>query len=236
MNVLLKRREARFYLGDSQAKQFFVWHEFAESGETGGADLEAEVITVTPGEFDQLLAAAPAEIEDSPRDPSDTAVIIYTSGTTGTPKGAELTHENLLANSLRGVTELIDQTEHDVNLGALPLFHSYGQTSGMNGTIRAGGCLTLMHRFEPGKALEIIERDRVTILDGVPTMFHALLNHPEREKYDVSTVRVCCSGGAPNPVEVMRAFERAFGCVILEGYGLTESTAVASFNHVDRET
>jgi long-chain acyl-CoA synthetase len=235
MNVLLKRREVRFYLEDSQAKQLFVWHEFADSGAAGGADAGTEIITAAPGEFEQLLAAAPIEIADTRRDPSDTAVIIYTSGTTGTPKGAELTHDNLLENCLRGVTELIDQTEQDVNLGALPLFHSYGQTSGMNGTMRAAGCLTLMQRFEPGKALEIIERDGVTILDGVPTIFHALLNHPERERYDVSSVRVCCSGGAPIPVEVMRAFERAFDCVILEGYGLTESTAVASFNHVDRE-
>jgi long-chain acyl-CoA synthetase len=235
MNVLLKRREVSFYLGDSQAKHAFVWHEFADSGEAGANEAQADAIVVAPGEFDRLLASAPVEIADAPRDPSDTAVIIYTSGTTGTPKGAELTHDNLLGNSLRGVTELISQTEQDVNLGALPLFHSYGQTSGMNGTIRAGGCLTLMQRFEPGKALEIIERDGVTILDGVPTLFHALLHHPDRENYDVSTVRVCCSGGAPMPVEVMRAFERAFGCVILEGYGLTESTAVASFNHVDRE-
>ena len=153
---------------------------------------------MAPGEFEQLLAAAPIEIADTPRDPSDTAVIIYTSGTTGTPKGAELTHDNLLENCLRGVTELIDQTEHDVNLGALPLFHSYGQTSGMNGTIRAGGCLTLMQRFEPGKALEIIERDAVTILDGVPTIFHALLNHPQREQLRrVERARVLLRRGSP---------------------------------------
>jgi long-chain acyl-CoA synthetase len=235
MNVLLKGREVRFYLADSQAKQLFVWHEFADAGQAGSAEAGADVITVAPGEFERLLAAAPVDIADAPRDPSDTAVIIYTSGTTGTPKGAELTHDNLLENCLRGVTELIDQREHDVGLGALPLFHSYGQTSCMNGAIRAGGCLTLMQRFEPGKALEIIERDGVTILDGVPTIFHALLNHPDRERYDVSSVRVCCSGGAAMPVEVMCAFERAFGCVILEGYGLSESTAVASFNHIDRE-
>jgi long-chain acyl-CoA synthetase len=235
MNVLLKRREVRFYLGDSQSKHVFVWHESGDSGQAGAAEAGTDVITVASGEFERLLADAPVEIADAPRDPADRAVIIYTSGTTGTPKGAELTHDNLLENCLRGVTELIDQTEHDVNLGALPLFHSYGQTSGMNGTVRAAGCMTLMQRFEPDKALEIIERDRVTILDGVPTIFHTLLNHPQRESYDVSSVRVCCSGGAPMPVEVMRAFERAFGCVILEGYGLTESTAVASFNHVDRQ-
>ena len=235
MNVLLKRREVHFYLGNSQAKQVFAWHEFAEVAQAGGAEAGTEVITVAPREFERLLAGAPAQFADAPRDPSETAVILYTSGTTGTPKGAELTHQNLLENSLRGVTELIDQTEHDVSLGALPLFHSFGQTSCMNAAIRTGACLTLMARFEPGKALEIIERDRVTILAGVPTMFHALLNHPERARHDVSGLRVCISGGSAMPVEVMHAFEREFGCVILEGYGLSETSPVASFNHMDRE-
>jgi len=235
MNVLLKQREVRFYLADSQAKLLFVWHEFADAARAGGAEAGTEVITVTPGEFDHLLAGAPPRLADAPREPSDTAVILYTSGTTGTPKGAELTHENLLENSRRGVTELIDQTEHDVSLGALPLFHSFGQTSCMNAAVRAGACVTLMPRFDPGNALEIIERDKVTILHGVPTMFHALLNHPERERHDVSSIRVCISGGSAMPVEVMRAFEEASGCVILEGYGLSETSPVASFNHMHRE-
>ncbi|HUO70479.1 MAG TPA: long-chain fatty acid--CoA ligase [Solirubrobacteraceae bacterium] len=235
MNVLFKRREVRFYLADSQAKQLFVWHDFAESGQAGAAEAGTEVITVAPGEFERLLATAPREVADAPRDPSDTAVILYTSGTTGTPKGAELTHDNMLENCLRGGTNLIDVSEQDVVLGALPLFHSFGQTCCMNAGIREGACMTLMPRFDAEKALEIVERDKVTILDGVPTMFHALLNHPEREKYDVSSVRVCCSGGSAMPVEVMRGFERAFGCVILEGYGLSETSPVASFNHVDRE-
>jgi long-chain acyl-CoA synthetase len=237
MNVLFKRREVGFYLADSHAKQLFVWHDFAESGQAGAAEAEAEteVITVAPGEFEGLLAAAPREIADASRDPSDTAVILYTSGTTGTPKGAELTHDNMLQNCLRGATGLVDFCEDDVVLGALPLFHSFGQTCCMNAAIRAGACLTLMPQFDAGRALEIVERDKVTILDGVPTMFHALLNDPERDRYDVSSVRVCCSGGSAMPVEVMRGFERAFGCLILEGYGLSETSPVASFNHLDRE-
>jgi len=235
MNVLLKPREVRFYLADSQAKQLFVWHDVAESGQAGGAEAGTEVIAVVPDEFERRLATSPSEFADAPRDPSDTAVILYTSGTTGTPKGAQLTHRNLLENSLRGVTELIDQTEHDVALGALPLFHSFGQTSCMNAAIRAGACLTLTPRFDAGEALEIIERDKVTILAGVPTMFHALLNHPDRARHDVSSLRVCISGGSAMPVEVMHAFEQAFGCVILEGYGLSETSPVASFNHMHRE-
>jgi long-chain acyl-CoA synthetase len=233
MNPLFKRREVHFYLADSDAKQLFVWHEVADSAQ--GAEASTDVISVVPGEFERLLEAAPRAAADAPRDPSDTAVILYTSGTTGTPKGAELTHHNMLENSLRGAAELIDFSEHDVILGALPLFHSFGQTCCMNASIRKGACMTLMPRFDAEQALEIVARDKVTILDGVPTMFHALLHHPDRDRYDVSSVRVCCSGGSAMPVEVMRGFERAFGCLILEGYGLSETSPVASFNHVDRE-
>jgi len=235
MNVLFKRREVGFYLADSRAKQLLVWHEFDESGRAGGAEAGTEIITVAPGVFEQLLADAPAEFADAPRDRLDTAVILYTSGTTGTPKGAELTHDNLLENCVRGGTSLLGTCEQDVVLGALPLFHSFGQTACMNASVRAGACLTLMPRFEAKEALEIIERDKVTLLHGVPTMFHALLNHPDRDSYDASSVRLCCSGGSAMPVEVMRGFERAFGCLILEGYGLSETSPVASFNHVDRE-
>jgi long-chain acyl-CoA synthetase len=122
-----------------------------------------------------------------------------------------------------------------VILGALPLFHSFGQTCCMNNAIRAGACLTMIPRFDPAKALEIIQRDKVTLFEGVPTMYHAMLNHPERERYDVTSLRTCVSGGSAMPVEVMRGFERAFGAVVLEGYGLSETSPVASFNHLDRE-
>jgi long-chain acyl-CoA synthetase len=105
----------------------------------------------------------------------------------------------------------------------------------MNNAVRAGACLTMIPRFDPAKALEIIQRDRVTLFEGVPTMYHAMLHHPERERYDVSSLRTCVSGGSAMPVEVMRGFERAFGAVVLEGYGLSETSPVASFNHLDRE-
>jgi long-chain acyl-CoA synthetase len=105
----------------------------------------------------------------------------------------------------------------------------------MNNAIRAGACLTMIPRFDPGKALEIIQRDKVTLFEGVPTMYHAMLHHPGREQYDISSLRTCVSGGSAMPVEVMRGFEKAFGCVVLEGYGLSETSPVASFNHLDRE-
>jgi long-chain acyl-CoA synthetase len=235
MNVLLKPREVEFYLSDPAAKHLLGWHEFAQSAEEGAAAAGADTIIVKPGEFEELLAQAPEAPEDAEREPSDTAVILYTSGTTGTPKGAELTHSNMLDNCLHGGTQLVRVSEQDVILGALPLFHSFGQTCCMNNAVRAGACMTMIPRFEPGKALEIIQRDGVTLFEGVPTMYHAMLHHPERERYDVSSLRTCVSGGSAMPVEVMRGFEKAFGCVVLEGYGLSETSPVASFNHLDRE-
>jgi long-chain acyl-CoA synthetase len=235
MNVLLKAREVKFYLSDSGAEHIFAWHDFLTDAEEGAREAGAEVIAVKPGEFERLLAEAPPQAEDVPREASDTAVILYTSGTTGTPKGAELTHANMLDNCRYGAVELIDVSERDVFLGALPLFHSFGQTCCLNAAVRAGACLNLIPRFDPGKALEIIERDKVTLFDGVPTMYHAMLNHPDRERYDISCLRMCVSGGSAMPVEVLRAFEEAFGCIILEGYGLSETSPVASFNHPDRE-
>ena len=229
MNVLLKGREVAFYLGDPQAKLLFAWHQFAEPAEEGAAEAGAQCVLVKPGEFEQLLASVEPRPEMVDRDPSDTAVILYTSGTTGTPKGAELTHSNLARNA-EVATGLFDLGEETVTLGALPLFHSFGQTCALNATIAKGGCITFIPRFDAAKALEIIERDEVDVFEGVPTMYAAMLHAEDRERYDTSTLRVCVSGGAAMPGEVLRSFESAFGCKILEGYGLSETSPVASFN------
>jgi long-chain acyl-CoA synthetase len=162
-------------------------------------------------------------------------VILYTSGPTGTPKGAELTHDNLRQNCTVTAKTLIDVGEEDVILGALPLFHSFGQTCGLNASIATGACLTLVPRFASGKALAIIERDAVTVFEGVPTMYGAMLDDPDRATYDTSSLAVCASGGAALPVEVLRGFEAAFGCKVFEGYGLSETSPIASFNHAHRE-
>jgi long-chain acyl-CoA synthetase len=118
--------------------------------------------------------------------------------------------------------------------GGLPLFHSFGQTCGLNTAVSVGACLTLVSRFVPGTVLDVCERDRVTVFEGVPTMYVALLGEPDRAAHDLSALRVCVSGGAALPVEVMRGFEAEFGCMILEGYGLSETSPVASFNHPGR--
>jgi long-chain acyl-CoA synthetase len=234
MNVLLKRREVAFYLGDSGAELMFAWEGFADDAKAGAEEAGAECIVVKPGEFEELLAGVEPRREVVDRASDDTAVILYTSGTTGTPKGAELTHDNLKTNC-EITRDMFGIGDDVVTLGALPLFHSFGQTCGMNATLAAGGTLSLIPRFDPGKALEIIERDKVNLFQGVPTMYSALLHQEGRDKFDTSTLELCVSGGSAMPVELMRGFEDAFKCKILEGYGLSESSPVASFNRPDRE-
>jgi long-chain acyl-CoA synthetase len=235
MNVLLKGREVRYYLEDPGAKALIAWHGFEEAAREGADGLPVETFIVTPGEFEQQVAAAEPAREVVDRDAEDTAVILYTSGTTGSPKGAELTHANMLRNCQVVTESVIVVNEDDRLLGALPLFHSFGQTCTMNVAINARATVSLIPRFDPVKALEILERDRITIFEGVPTMYNAMLAVPDRDRYDLSSLRVCVSGGASLPVETLRAFEREFGCKLLEGYGLSETSPVASFNHPHME-
>jgi long-chain acyl-CoA synthetase len=235
MNVLLKRREIAFYLEDSGAKLLLAWHGFLEEARDGADDAGAELIGVEPASF----AASLAELEPIPglveTAEDDTAVILYTSGTTGKPKGAELTHLNLFRNADVSSRTTSEITQGDVVLGALPLFHSFGQTVSMNASLKVGACLTLVPRFDPGEALTTMQRDGVTHFYGVPTMYGALLHHPERESFDTSTLRICITGGASMPVEVLRGFEDAFGAKVMEGYGLSETSPVACSNHPDKE-
>ncbi len=234
MNVLLKKREVAFYLSDSGAKLVFAWEGFAEDARAGAEEAGAECVIVEMAGFQDVVGSAPAVTEVTDTEDSDTAVILYTSGTTGTPKGAELTHANLTRNCQIAI-ELFGLGSDAVVLGALPLFHSFGQTCGMNASTFGGATLTLIPRFDPKKALEIIQRDKVSVFEGVPTMYNAMLHEPSRDQFDTSTLRVCASGGSAMPVELMRAFEEAFGCKVLEGYGLSETSPIASFNHPERE-
>jgi long-chain acyl-CoA synthetase len=235
MNPLLKGREVSFYLEDPEAKLMFAWGDFEEAAKKGADEAGAELVLVKPGEFEKLLAEHDPDTEVVERDDDDTAVILYTSGTTGKPKGAELTHANLMTNAQLSADELGEVSEDDVLLGALPLFHSFGQTCGLNATVYTGATMSMIPRFDPSKALEIIQRDKVTVFQGVPTMYTAMLHADDRDDYDTSCLRICMSGGSAMPVEVMRGFEEAFDCKVLEGYGLSETSPVASFNHPDKE-
>src|SRR4051794_16131367 len=140
MNVLLKSREVSFYLSDPGARILFAWHDFADAARAGAEEAGAEAIIVEPGSFERLLAEAPSAPENSDRGGDDTAVILYTSGTTGTPKGAELTHDSLYRNAEVTTRTLAQASEQDVILGALPLFHAFGQTCAMNAAVIAGAC------------------------------------------------------------------------------------------------
>src|SRR5215218_9689402 len=167
MNVLLKEREVDYYLSDPGARWLFAWHDFADAAEAGAGRAGADCTLVKPGDFEQLLGEQEPGEGVADRAADDTAVILYTSGTTGKPKGAELTHSNLYRNCTLA-NRLFEFTDDDVVLGGLPLFHSFGQTCAMNASMVNGGLLTLLPRFEPGKALEIMGRDRVTVFLGVP--------------------------------------------------------------------
>jgi long-chain acyl-CoA synthetase len=183
---------------------------------------------------EQLDGAQPIA-EPVERADDDTAVILYTSGTTGRPKGAELTHHNLASNARTSVTSVLELGPGDVIMGCLPLFHVFGLTCGLNAAIASGACLTLIPRFDPAKALTVVSRDRVTVFEGVPTMYAAMLHHPDAGAADMTTLRTCASGGSAMPVEIMKAFEDKFGCKVFEGYGLSETSPVVSFNQPGHE-
>jgi long-chain acyl-CoA synthetase len=234
MNPLLKEREVAFHLGDSGAKALVAWNQFADPARAGSEEAGAECVVVEPGEFEKELGEAEPVDEIAERDDGDTGLILYTSGTTGKPKGAELTHKNLRSATQISV-DLVDSSADKVIFGALPLFHVFGLTSGLNSAVRVGACLTLLPRFDPGKALEIVQRDKVTTFLGVPTMYAAMLHHGGHDEFDTSSLDLCVSGGAAMPVEILRGFEDAFSCKILEGYGMSETCAIASFNRPDRE-
>ncbi len=247
LNVLFKRHEVAYHLDDSDAVALIVWEGFLGEATEGFGQAKrcrSLIVAQAPGSTAALPAGAlplnalmadTSPIFDTHQTmPDDTAVILYTSGTTGRPKGAELSHFNMFFNAMVCSEKLMEVRRDEVGLAVLPLFHSFGQTCVMNNMLYAGATITLLPRFEPQKALEVIVRDRVTYFAGVPTMYFYLLNFPDAGNYDLSSLRICCSGGSAMPVEVMHTFNQKYNVTILEGYGLSETSPVASFNHPDR--
>jgi long-chain acyl-CoA synthetase len=233
MNPLLSKREVAFYLENSGAKLLLAWHGFAESAQGGADQVDgAEVLLIEPEDIAKRVGAAEPIAEVCHKEGDDTAVVLYTSGTTGHPKGAELTHHSIGSN-VAACLPLYKPTEDDVLFGGLPFFHVFGQTCTLNVAVAAGAQVTLLPRFDPTTALEIIQRDKVTVFMGVPTMHGAVLHHPKRGDYDTSSVRLFVSGGSALPVEVLRGMEKEFGAPILEGYGLSETSPVASFSRME---
>jgi long-chain acyl-CoA synthetase len=252
LNVLLTEREIAYHLEDSAARAFFCFEGTAELplGKAGLAAcqrtpgcehfilLTADPAATSPRPGTETLAEfvhrQPATFTSAATSETDTAVILYTSGTTGQPKGAELTHSNMVHNALLA-NRLFGLHPHDVHLVALPLFHSFGQSVQMNAGFATAATIVLLPRFDAGQALSLMETERVTFFAGVPTMYHALLNCDNAPDLDIAArLRVAVSGGAALPAEVMRRFEDRFTVPILEGYGLSETSPVATFNRVDR--
>ncbi len=233
MNPLLNAREVEYYLADSGMTVVY------------GLDSSYAVVAAAAAKVGirsvSVPATGPIELSGSlihdatVRTDDDTAVILYTSGTTGKPKGAELTHRNLSTNAATTVDTLINVGPEDVILGCLPLFHVFGLTCGLNAAVKAGALLTLVPRFDAAKALEVVSRDRVTVLEGVPTMYSAMLHSSDADDTDMSSLRTCITGGAPMPVEILKAFEKKFACEIYEGYGLSETAPIACFNQPGRQ-
>ncbi len=260
LNVLLRPREIAYHLRDSDSRALLCFEgtpelpmaEMAKAGmDVAATCRDLVVMTADPAAarspidgsrtLAELMHRQPPDRDTHPTAPDDTAVILYTSGTTGQAKGAELTHLNMLVNAVVSrdlIQPVIGGDVANIAAVTLPLFHSFGQTVQMNAGLFAGGTLVLLPRFDPAALLSAIERERVTHWAGVPSMYWALLEHARARGVDVTRVagslRLAISGGAPMPVELLKAFERTFGVRITEGYGLSETSPVASFNHLER--
>ncbi|MBA2735835.1 MAG: long-chain fatty acid--CoA ligase [Pyrinomonadaceae bacterium] len=261
LNVLFKSREIAYHLSDSDAKAVFVFEgtpelSLAQTVKDGfdRVDSCGHLIVMTidptaPGPLEdcktltQITFDKSEKFETCPTAPHDTCAILYTSGTTGKPKGAELTHLNLMTNvttTYGSHLPVLDFTDgrQKTALITLPLFHTTGQTVQMNTQLYGGNRVVLLPRFDPKATLAAMEKEKVNFWVGVPTMYWAILKFVEETGYDISKIKehlkVATSGGAPMPVEVIKEFENVFGLRILEGYGLSETSPLACFNHFER--
>jgi long-chain acyl-CoA synthetase len=258
LNVLLKRREIAYHLEDSDAKALFAFEGTPELplGEASRGAVDdvpgcgdffvlpaTPLATETPhGEsFWSAIDGQSGEYETAQTEATDTAVILYTSGTTGRPKGAELSHQNMLMNAMvsDGMFPPSEKAGEDVFLAALPLFHAFGQSVILNTGFLRRATLVLMPRFEAGAALDLMLAENVTLFAGVPTMYWGLLTHQgdhgaEELGRIAANLTTAASGGAAMPLEVLNRFADRFGVNIIEGYGLSETSPVASFNRPDR--
>ncbi len=240
VHLLLTPAEAAYVLRDSGAKLVVCHSGMLALGAPAAAEAGVPLVSVGPRPDLEAGGTGPGRLEDASasvgplrsyvtREPNDPAVIFYTSGTTGRPKGAVLTHLNMVMNATVNSFDANDARPTDVVLGCLPLFHTFGQTVGMNGAFRIGATLVLLARFTGEAALDLMVREGVDVFHGVPTMYVALLE-AAAGRDDLPKLRLCISGGAALPVAVLERFNAAFSTTIFEGYGLSETSPTATTN------
>ncbi|OUZ09279.1 long-chain-fatty-acid--CoA ligase [Aeromicrobium sp. PE09-221] len=252
LNILLTAREVAYHLDDSDAKAYFAFEgapgvPIGDNAWEGFQQVEGvedffliKLDSAAPAPLEGPEYYAPLVAEQSPvfetveRDDDDTAVILYTSGTTGQPKGAELRHRNLYDNAALGEALFeADENNPDIYLAVLPLFHIFGQSVIQNGCLLYGGTMVMLPRFDAASAIKLLLSEKVTFFAGVPTMYWGLLGALD-ETVDVAEIarnlRVAAAGGAALPGDIHRQFAEKFGVTILEGYGLSETSPVASFS------
>ncbi|HTX86119.1 MAG TPA: long-chain fatty acid--CoA ligase [Streptosporangiaceae bacterium] len=229
MNPLLTAREVAYQLSDSGARFMLASPASADRARVAASEAAAEFVLIERAAFARAMEASDPVADVFQCDSTQVAVIIYTSGTTGQPKGVALTHLTLGSAIETGLQLLeIGPQANAVTLITVPMFHLFGLTY-LHLSVRIGGLVTLVSRFDAEKVLRTIERDRVTWFPGVPTMYTAMLNCPGAGGYDLSSLQMCVAGGAPLPVEVFHGFEKTFGVIVCEGWGLTETTSLGTF-------
>jgi len=249
ISPLHREREVQYQLLDSGAETIItldslfpiIDHIFARTKlknviATGYSLWEEANFPSTPyiRSFRQLTEEAsenPLKAQINPLE--DLAVLQYTGGTTGTPKGAMLTHHNLVSNALAFAAWIKGKVARETFLTALPIFHIYGMTTSMTVPLSLAAKMVLLPRFEPAKALEVIQRHKVTVFCGVPTMYQTLLANSKLDSYDLTSIRVCISGASPLPPNIQKRFMKVTGGLLAEGYGLTEASPVTHCNPVD---
>ncbi|MCU1691793.1 MAG: long-chain fatty acid--CoA ligase [Frankiales bacterium] len=238
VHALLKAEEIEYVLTDSGAKALVCAAPLLGEGAKGAELAGVPVLSVMQPEDDgstpriDSLAFGVEPVDTFvPREADDTAVILYTSGTTGKPKGAEITHLNVTMNVVASAMHSFDIDADDVVLGCLPLFHTFGQTCCMNTAFYVGASVVMLPRFDGAQALELMVKEQVTIFMGVPTMYIGLVEAAKTSEHRPQ-LKSALSGGAALPVAVLERFGEVFGTQVLEGYGLTETSPVATFNQV----
>ena len=235
VHALLKAEEIEYVLTDSGARALVCAAPLLGEGAKGAEPAGVPVLAVMDGgdasveRLDELAASAQGIEAIVPRDAHDTAVVLYTSGTTGKPKGAEITHLNVTMNVVVSAQHSFDIDETDVVLGCLPLFHTFGQTCCMNTSFYVGATVVMLPRFNGPAALDLLVDEKCTIFMGVPTMYVGLIEAAKSSEKRPS-LKSALSGGAALPEAVLEQFNELYDTQVLEGYGLTETSPVATFN------